>query len=213
MAFDYPTLIAAKSTRGSIQFWANHASVDSDGILTQAQAWITERLRSREMRTSQYITLPNAAYNLALTSIPTVTASTDFMDPIGLKWRGDMDDLAYVHEKLLGRFINQGDTAPPNGRPIRYAIFDEKLQFEVTCDEAAGLIGDFIFYKRPAVLSVGNPTNFLTVRFPLLLRRICTALAYEDRKRDATTEYALAEQSIAEANIAEDMNRRGQVLR
>lgn len=211
MAFDFATLTASKTTPGSIAFWSQHASIDAVGTLIQAQAWIYERLRAREMRASTTVSVAAGAY-VAPLPVAVDPPVNSFLVPVAMTWRGDSDQMDYVHENMLGRFINQGDTAPQAGRPQRYAIFDEQFQFDVSLSE--NLVADLIFYKRlPDLNATTYKTNFVTVRFPLLLRRICTALGYEDRKRDATQMYQLAEQSVAEANIAEDLGRMGQVLR
>lgn len=208
---DYNTLTSEKAIPGSIKYWGQHELIDAVGCLEQGQAWIFEQLRSREMRTlAANIALATDAYTIPLATI-TGGAASDFMDPVWFQFRDDTEPLPYVHEGILGRFINTGDIGPPQGRPQRYAIFGEAIQFDWRADQ--GYTADCLYYGRPAPLGPSNQTNFLTVRFPLLLRRICTALAYEDRKRDASQMYALADESLMQANIAEDMNRRGQILR
>src|SRR4051812_246682 len=48
---DFTSLTADKSTSGSIRRWVNHADVDADAVLEDAQALIFQTLRVREMRT------------------------------------------------------------------------------------------------------------------------------------------------------------------
>lgn len=213
MAFDFATLTGAKSTPGSIKFWVNHDTIDAAGILDAAQAWVYEQLRTREMRTLATLDLDEGAYYADLPA-----SGVGFLSPIELRWRGDDCEVAYVHENLLRRYVNDANansrpSLPILGHPDRYAIFAERFQFEVAADE--DLTGDLLYYATPAALSVSNTTNFLTRRFPLVLRRTCMALGYEERKRqsDADDQYVLAKDAIDKANAADDMGRMGQMLR
>jgi hypothetical protein len=106
----YDTLVAGKTTVGSIQYWINYARIDSDTVLTEAQATIFQRLRVREMRT--------------LDSSITVNAG-DFAKPLPanvLEVRGArtvMDNLAYGLRSpadVLGRrqFSPSTGTLPAN---------------------------------------------------------------------------------------------------
>lgn len=206
MAVDYTTLVAAdKSTAGSIKYWANHDLVDAAGALILAEAWIYNRLRTRSMRDEATVELAEGDYYVAL--------PTGFLAPVSLTWRGDDVPIKYVHENLLNRYRNPDTGLPDDGRPTRWTIFGEKLQFDIAADE--DLTGDLICYAQPEALSGSNTTNYLTERYPALLRAACTAYAYQDRKRtsDANDEFKRALGLIDEANAVEDMGRMGQVLR
>src|SRR5438067_13554988 len=48
---DFTSLTADKTTSGAIRRWVNHADVDADAVLEDAQALIFQTLRVREMRT------------------------------------------------------------------------------------------------------------------------------------------------------------------
>lgn len=204
MAVDYTTLVADKSTAGSIKYWVNHDLVDAAGALILAQAWIYNRLRAAAMRDEVTVELDEGNYYEALPS--------GFLAPVSFKWRGDADPIRYVHENLLNRFRDE-DGDPDAGRPQRYAIFGDKFQFEVKADD--DLTADVICYTTPAALSGANTTNFLTEKYPALLRAACTAYGYEDRKRfdEAKTQFLMAEAKLNEANAVEDIGRQGQVLR
>lgn len=65
------------------------------------------------------------------------------------------------------------DGSLESGTPTQVAVFDERLQFECKSDEARKL--DLVFFKRPALLSPSNPTNFMTTRYPNILRIGCQA--------------------------------------
>lgn len=208
MAFDYTTLIAAKSTPGSIKAWGGHASLESDRILTEAQAYIYQRLRVREMRKTVLVSLTSGDSYKALSAISTA----GFLDPIGFRLDGDSEDLPYVHETGLQR-LRDSDGALSTGWPSRWAILDEQMQFDVAVDQ--NITGRMVFYETPTVLSGENTTNFLTSRFPTLLRRACLMFAWEQQRRADlfAEEQALTDAAIDQANATEDFSRRGAIYR
>ena len=67
--------------------------------------------------------------------------------------------------------------------PSRYAIYGEKLVFD--CAVSADTAYTMIYFQSLALLSVGSPTNFLTSRYPNLLRTAVLAAAADFRKDDA----------------------------
>jgi hypothetical protein len=203
VAYTYTSLIAAKSTTGSIKSWVNYDSIPSTDILTEAQAWIYETLRTREMMVSANLDLDDGASVEALPD--------DFLDPIALTLDGDAEPLPYVHEMLFNRTRDE-DGALPEGRPSRWTIINEQITFDAQLDEA--ITARFWYYEIPTALSAANETNFLTSRFPTLLRRACMAFAYEFLKRpdEFQTEMVLAAQAVASANMSADRSRRGQMM-
>jgi hypothetical protein len=208
MAFDYSTLVAGKSTEGSIKAWGGHALLESERILTEAQAYIYQRLRVREMRTTATLSFSSGDSSKSLASV----SSNGFLDPIGLKFDGDAEDLPYVHENGLMR-LRDANGALQTGYPSRWSIVDEQIQFDVALDQ--DLTARLMFYETPAPLSASNETNFLTKRFPTLLRRACLMFAWEQRRRPElfAQEQILVEAAIDEANRTADMSRAGQILR
>lgn len=60
-----------------------------------------------------------------------------------------------------------------SGTPMHVAVFDEMFQFECKTDTARSL--SLVFYKKPTLLSATNNTNFLTTRYPNILRVACQA--------------------------------------
>ncbi len=200
----YTILTGAKSQEGSIKYFAQHGTVPAGQILDEAQAYIYERLRAREMTATVAISASAAA--------DTISLPTGFLDPIKLQLDGYPDPLEYLHETLLDKFRDEdGDLY--EGWPFEYAIWDEKIQFKWALD--AALAGDFVYYKIPDALAAStNETNWLTDRFPTLLRRTCLMFSYEHRHRNAqfSTEAILVESAIEKANVAADMARRGQIM-
>ena len=204
--FTYDILTGTVSTSGSIRQWAQHAVIPVEQILEEAQQWIYERLRHQNMMTVETVATIADAY--------TLTPPDGFLDPIELKLWGDEKELDYVHENMLGRYVDQDGTIQ-DGRPQRYSYYGDLIQFDCANDGTDGTLNaELLFFKTPDLLSPLIQTNWLTDRFGGLLRQTCTAKAYEHRKRpEASGEYMLAEKAINEANIASDFMRRGQLVR
>lgn len=206
--FTYSKLTAGIATPGSIRNWAQYSLIPADQILEEAQQFIYSLLRIQDMVTSVLVSIPPGGSSIAL--------PTGFLDPIGLKLHGDSRELDYVQENLFGRYVDEDGTMD-TGRPQRWTLFDNLIQFDVANDDDAALAGVMLYYKEPTYLAAapdGPETNFLTDRFGRLLRQTCVAVAYEHRRRpEAASEYLLAEKAIAEANRVGDMRRRGQIMR
>lgn len=203
--FTYTILTGTISTPGSIKNWVQHSSIPAEQILEEAQQFIYQRLRIQDMIVREDISIGAGDYTAAIPD--------GFLDPVFIKLNGDNDELDYVQENLLGRYKDP-DGVVAEGRPCRWSIYDNLLQFDVANDDDEALAGDIVFYKFPALLNAGTQTNFLTDRFGRLLRQTCLAVGYEHRKRpEASTEFLLAEKAIGEANTTADMRRRGQIMR
>lgn len=71
------------------------------------------------------------------------------------------------------------------GYPTAWSIWDGLLQFDAAFDTAAQF--RLMYYRSLALLSSLNPTNFLTDRYPMLMRKACQTAAADFMKDD--TEY------------------------
>jgi hypothetical protein len=69
------------------------------------------------------------------------------------------------------------------GFPTRCCVVDEKLKLDCAMEEASQF--KQLYYRAPKVLSATNLTNWLTVRYPKLLRVACMAAA-ADYMKDST---------------------------
>lgn len=67
-----------------------------------------------------------------------------------------------------------------SGFPMFWAIHDEKIMFDAAFDAATSY--QLAYYRSPALLSTDNETNWLTTRYPLLLRKACQAIAADFMK-------------------------------
>jgi len=196
MPMTYASLVADKNTAGSIKYWINYSRIDSDTVLAEAQALIFQRLRVREMRTlDTSITVVATDYRKALpANFLEVRLLRSAPDNLEYKLRSAADVMARRQFNTDGTLID--------GPPQYFAIFDEMLQFEARFTTSQTL--QLLCFKSPAPLSSGNPSNFLTNRFPHLLRPACLAEAADFMRNDA--EYAKQMQrleALIEATNAE----------
>jgi hypothetical protein len=201
---DYTTLVAGKTTNGSIAAWVNYARIDSITVLAEAQAEIYARLRVREMRTLD--TSITTVSGTAAYSLPSL-----FLDPIDPLI--DNQGNVYVHKtegELLSYRNFDSAGALVTGIPALWSIFDEKLQFDVSFN-TTGWIFQLMCFKSLPLLSGGNTTNFLTNRYPHLLRRACMMQAADFMDDDTSYQKQLVKfEALCEAiNSENDLHYRG----
>lgn len=201
MAYNWTTLTAAKTTSGSIANWVNRSDLPTDNILLEAEAKIYERLRVREMLA---IATLSVAADANTASLP-----ADFIDPIEWRPYGWSQPILFVSEGTLEAHRDD-DGNLFEGTPSRWSILNETAYVDVSCSETFS--GKLMYYKRPTALSVSNETNFLTIRYPSLLRTACLATAYEHMKdmQNAATYLQMLEGKIGEAMMTNDLYRRSQ---
>lgn len=203
MAISWTTLTGAKTVVGSIANWVNRSDLPTDNILLEAEAWIYQRLRIRNM-------MERVVFQFDL-GAQTEPLPSDFLDPISFTPYRHTIPLVYLHEEKL---IEQRDDANAliSGEPTSWAIIGDTAYVDVECSE--DFPGILLYYKLPAALSVSNTTNFLTTRYPSLLRYACLARAYEHMKdAQSAQQYDLrAMGALAEAMQTDEMWRRGQYI-
>ena len=203
MAIGYTTLIADKSTAGSIKNWVNRSDIPSEDILTEAEAWIYQYLRTREMIAR------NESFTVSANS-ESVALPDDFLDPIEFLPHEHLSELPMVHEKALRQDRDETGTIQP-GEPQRWAIIGSTMFVDALPE--ANFAGVLLYYGLPAALSSENTTNFLTTRYPTLLRRACIARAYEHMKDFPQMEKyeGMAMQKLDEANATNELYRRAMI--
>jgi hypothetical protein len=95
------------------------------------------------------------------------------------------------------------------GTPYFFGIYNERVNFEQAFFQAT--ICRLQYYQQPALLSATNTTNFLTNRYPKLLRLSCMCAAAEFMKDD--TEYqkwlTRLQGAIEAVAVQDDMSLRG----
>ena len=200
---NYTTLVAAKSTDGSIRNWLNYDRIPAEIILTEAQARIYQHLRTREMRASVDLTIASGDITAPL--------PTGYIDPIKMTHRDNR--WAFVHKMQEDlrevRFWDEDAGNYTQGTPSAFSVFNEVLNFDMRADQAYPVVFDF--YKRPDALSGANETNWLTTRYPHLLRVACLRAAAEHMDAaDKIERYsAQFDRIIQEVNVLDDLSLTG----
>jgi hypothetical protein len=201
VAITYTVLTGSKTTEGSIKNWVNRSDIPGDNILLEAEAWIYERLRVREMQARAEFQVDSGSNSEALPA--------DFIDPISWVPYGYTDPLPFYHEDQLQE-QRDSDGTLVSGTPSRWVIIGTTVYVDVSA--SANFTGQLHYFSRPDALSASNETNFLTTRYPSLLRHACMMKAYEHMKDDQRARAYLqtAMQSLSEAMMTNEMFRRGQ---
>lgn len=199
---NYATLIADKDTAGSIKSWVNHALLDVVTIVEEAEALVAQTLRVREMRASTTLAMSIGDSTKAL--------PTGFQDPLSLRDITNEITLDLRDPKTIEEMRGYDSAVLSTGTPENYAIFDEALQFDYSYDAAATL--RLVYFKKWTALASTN-TNFLTDRYPHLLRTACLAQAFSFRDNDARQQIELAKLAayISKTNAESDLSMRGLV--
>ncbi|WP_354158712.1 MULTISPECIES: hypothetical protein [unclassified Bradyrhizobium] len=123
-----------------------------------------------------------AAHGLTQGSDITIAGATSPIDGVGVNGTflltdaSDPNALAFLtYDNATVGGVNGGGAAATwsankliAGTPTCWAIWDEYLQFDQAFDTATQF--RLMCFKAPAPLSTLNPTNFLTTRYPQLLR-------------------------------------------
>lgn len=203
MAIDWTTLTAAKTTDGSIADWVNRSDLPTTNILLEAEAKIYEKLRVREMQTRGTLTFA--------ASTQTASLPTGFLDPISFRPYEYSTPLPFVDEDGLQEYRDENGTLT-GGTPSRWTIVGDTAYVDVL--PTAAMVGTLLYYKTPTALSASNTTNFLTSRYPSLLRHACLFVAYQHMKdtEQATVSFQLMSEAVAAANQTNELWRRTQTV-
>lgn len=202
---DYNTLVSDKTTPGSVMYSINYDRIDSAGIVAEAEAYIYSKLRVREMRSSAELFIATGASNVAYPS--------DYRDPIHLGIPGYINRIARRELEWFRTHLGYDETAAlPTGMPTLWTDDSGLIQFNSLADIDYTAV--FKYYKTPTPLSPGNPTNFLTAKYPTMLRRACLMFAAEARKEYDTfdREEARVLAQIEEIKVEGDLEMRGMEL-
>ncbi len=178
---DYNSLVGDVATTGSIRQLINWSRVDAEGILAEAQAWIIARIRVRQMLASADVAIAPDASSAAF--------PPGYLDPIHLGIPGVVPRIRLNDIEFFRTRLGADEAAVlPAGPPTLWADLDGAIQLNTRADQA--YTARLAFYRRPDALSPANPGNFLTERYPTLLRRSCLMLAAEERKEYDTMDRA-----------------------
>lgn len=202
---DYTTLTGDKSTSGSIKNWMNYSNLPVDEILAEVETEIIRNLRTREMRASATVTITSGSITAALPA--------GFIDPVRLIHRDTRIEIQAVPMDDIEETRNWSgtDSNYAEGMPTRFSVFNELLQFDMRAD--AEYVCTMLYYKRPDALSGSNPSNWITTRYPRLVRVACMKAAAEHMKNMEMKNSYEAEmlRMIAEVNQEADLSLTGAI--
>lgn len=292
MAMNYTTLIAAKTTAGSLKSWVNYAKLDVETIVDEAQSLLYSLLRVREMIAdfqfsapvgTGFIALParflDPMGKIHLTSLntkvmhkdgegvettrtytessgtlgtdPFTTVSGSDTVTVALTAHGFAQDSVFSvtgatalnGATIEGAFpitsvatdtftidISSLGTTPTSsgsgggssiaytcnslntGIPTWFGIWNERLCFDVAFSQAS--IGKMQYYRSLPLLSASNTTNFLTTRYPQLMRTACVTQAADFMKDDGEYQKGMTRLTalVQRVNIENDGSMRGMDL-
>jgi hypothetical protein len=202
---DYTTLIAARTTTGSIAYMINFDRIDSAGIVNKAEKFIFRKIRVREML------VVGASITIELDA-NTATLPTGFLDPIHFGIPGYCHSLAYLDtERFRAELAFDQDGALPTAMPTRFTVDGTLMHFDVNAEQE--YTGRLTYFGRPDPLSTSN-ANWLTDRYPDLLERTCLMYALEERKEwnERNTVMGLIEKDLDEIKRENDLAMRSMSL-
>lgn len=208
MATNYTTLVAAKTTAGSIKHFTNYSRIDPESILEDAQRFLYSVLRVQEMKSLATLTL----------------AVGDTTEPLPTGWLGpqggitggdgetysafDTDGNYYGHIPEMGPFLSYRtyDSGVINSQqPQYFCVYDGVINFEHKFDEARTIY--LPYWRSLTLLSGANETNFLTDRYPHMLKKACHAQAhaFEENWESYNAELPLLMSLVERANQEADL--------
>lgn len=202
----YATLIADKTTSGSIRRWVGHTDLDVETILEDAQAHLCRALRVREMREEHTATIPQGS---AAAPLP-----PRFLDPISVHLRNGTQLHQFAADVDLARMrafrpIESGNALVSVEFPQFYGLWDQHIIVDGRVKNDTLLY--MIYNARPEALSASVDTNWLTDRYPHLMRRAILYYAYDFRHdyEKADRQLAVLTDEIRQTMIENELSRRG----
>lgn len=207
---DYNMLVGGSGDVGSIARWLNYSPVSGDApeIVVEAESWIYRRLRHWRM------------FGIPATGTLTIgqdylTNPADMLEPSMLittgQYYNEIIQKPYQEVVFNYAYTGNGNTRVQQ-QPVMYYISETAMFFDSPPDRAYGY--SLLYFKQPAALSTGNPTNFVTQYYPRLLRCACMAAGCEFAKDggqgnfDRTYWDGLAQDEIDKAQAESDRARR-----
>ena len=128
---NYTTLTGAKTVDGSIQQWINDSTVPASVILSEAEAWIYQFLRCREMRALGTGTIAATASTIDISSL-------NLLEPISFRRYGSDAGRIYLldPQHFEERLSTQSDGSLDSGVPDMAMVLDNTIHLNVQADAA-----------------------------------------------------------------------------
>jgi|SRR5882672_2503242 len=98
------------------------------------------------------------------------------------------------------------------GSPSRWAVWNESIKFDTALQIPAAM--KLLYFRQPLLLSTAIQTNFLTNRYPRLLRQACLAAAADFMKDSTEYQKAITALSslIQSTAVQDDFSYRGATI-
>lgn len=201
MAISYSELVAAKSTLNSIKGWINWDLAPATDILSDAEAFIYSSLRIREMK--------RLATGSILTGSTYLALPVDFIAPRSF-WRvgAERGPIDIRDDKMFEETLPlDANGVLPIETPTACTIYDDPPFAYFNAQADKNYPYRLVYWRRPEALDVANETNFLTRRYPVLLRSTCLGYAHMFMKQSdqAQTWLQVASGMIDQANADYDL--------
>ena len=146
MAINWTTLTAAKTTEGSIKNWVNRSDIPVTNILLEAEAWIYQTLRVREMVVDEAFTFDASSSSEALPS--------GFLDPIQFVPYGWAAPLEFWHEANFRPNRSSAGVLESAATPSKWTIIGETAHIDVLL--SASFSGRLMYYDTPTAAGSGS---------------------------------------------------------
>jgi hypothetical protein len=168
----YSELIASKATLNSIRGWINWDMTPAVDILAEAETFVYSSLRVREMKRTVTGTL---ATGVTQTSLP-----PDFIAPRSFKRIGPYGGkIEILDDKMFEDCLPlMDDGTYPVETPTKCTIQDDPPVALLNTRTDTQYPYRLVYWRRPESLDLTNETNFLTRRYPILLRATCLGYAH-----------------------------------
>lgn len=172
---DYNSLVASKGTAGSLANWVNYsdAILPLSDIISDAQTFLWDHLRVHDMVSSGSFTIASGASTAAIPG--GLNAAGGVLGVIIVLDSNNAEIRPRIARNVLFRQPLDSNQVIQQSWPLYYGIADGQFVFD--CAASQDIPCRFLYWKQPAFLSVGAPTNFLTTRYPHVLRRACLMMA------------------------------------
>lgn len=205
---DYAQLVAAKTTANSIKAWLNWDGAPVTDILTEAEAYIYGKLRVREMKEIDTGTIADGDLTLALPD--------NYLAAISFRRIGSSAGKISIldSQHMETRNAIDADGVFVEGVPNACQIIGDPPVAYFNCESDAAYPYRLVYWGRKTALSGANTTNFLTSRYPKLLRTACLMAGYDFYKNpsEQAKHETRLEKLIFEANAEYDLGEQANVF-
>jgi hypothetical protein len=205
----YTTLTADKTTDGSIKQWINNGNIPASVVLSEAETFVTKRLRVRRMLTLYTGTIATSA-----TSIDLDANLPRYEEILSFRRAGDYAGRMHQldHQHFEERLVTNASGNLESDTPTIFCVDGSLLRLNTAADRDYPV--RIWYYARPVPLSGSNDTNFLTDEFPSLIRHACLYRAFDYMKDKAQRDHHLqmAMGEITDANVQWDTERQAMEL-